>query len=128
PAYLMDPDGIWWPGTNGGVGSSAFMVGPLFMGDGFGATQSNSGAYGFGYGSSLYRTKPAFDGGYTLTPITLCMEVPVSQTFGILDGIYNVPGYGNAAGNIVTVSGMDHIVIQDIYRAGLNDYTAFKLG
>lgn len=128
PSYLMDPEGIWWPGHNGEVGPNAFMVGPRFMGNGFGTARDNNGADAFGYLTSLYRTRPAFDGGYTLTPITLCMEIPFSQTFGILDGIYHVPGYGNAAGNTVTISGVDHIVTQNVFRAGQTDYTAFKLG
>lgn len=67
-------------------------------------------------------------GGYLLTPCTLCVyEQNVYGTMGLLDGVFHVPGYGNAAENIVTVDGVDHLVVQNAFRTGFADYWALRL-
>ena len=40
---------------------------------------------------------------------------------------YAVPGYANAAENIINVGGVDHLVVQDVFRTGYSDYWALKL-
>lgn len=49
------------------------------------------------------------------------------QGLGELDGMYSVPGYGNSVENIITANGVDHLVVQDVYRTGYSDYWALKL-
>lgn len=64
--------------------------------------------------------REAPDGSYPLLPF-------VMQGLGELDGMYSVPGYGNSVENIITANGVDHLVVQDVYRTGYYDYWALKL-
>lgn len=70
---------------------------------------------------------PCFDGSYALTPFTLLQHNPTSQVYGVLDGCFNCPGQGVAAEYIIQVSGVDHLVVQDVYRTATGDYWALKL-
>lgn len=60
------------------------------------------------------------DGSYPLLPFVLA-------GLGELDGCYAVPGYGNAVENIISVGGVDHLVVQDVWRTEYKDYWALKL-
>jgi len=60
------------------------------------------------------------DGSYPLLPYIL-------NGLGEMDGCYAVPGYGNAAENIIHVDGVDHLVVPDVYLAGYGDYWALRL-
>lgn len=66
------------------------------------------------------------DGGRTLLPIQPCFQSPDAM-YGELDGCYWVSGHGNAAENIVTVDGVDHLVVPNVHRAGVLDYWALRL-
>ena len=46
---------------------------------------------------------------------------------GEMEGCYCVPGYANAVENIINVGGVDHLVVQDVFRTGYSDYWALKL-
>jgi hypothetical protein len=46
---------------------------------------------------------------------------------GELDGAYFIPGFGQAAENIVTISGQDYLVVQNIFRTTSDAYWALKL-
>jgi len=70
------------------------------------------------YVSNTLRESP--DGSYPLLPIVL-------NYLGELDGCFDVPGYGNAAENIVTVGGVDHLVVPHVGRTGYGDYWALRL-
>jgi hypothetical protein len=63
-------------------------------------------------------------GQYALTPIVLTDTVNV---YGELDGVYQVSGFGNSSEDIVTAGGVDHLVVQDVYRNGVRDFVAVKL-
>ena len=60
------------------------------------------------------------DGSYPLLPFIL-------SGLGEMDGCYAVPGFNNAAENIISVGGIDHLVVQDVFRTGYSDYWALKL-
>lgn len=75
----------------------------------------------------LGRQLPNFDGSLALTPLTLCRRIPTQLVYGILDGCYHVAGVNNAAENVVTVDGVDHLVAQNTYRATITNYWALKL-
>ena len=60
------------------------------------------------------------DGTYPLIPYII-------NGLGEMDGCYCVPGYNNAAENIITAGGVDHLVVQDVYRTSYGDYWALKL-
>lgn len=63
-------------------------------------------------------------GQYALTPIVL---TDTTNVYGELDGVYQVSGFGNSAEDIVTAGGVDHLVVQDVYRNGVRDFIAVKL-
>lgn len=65
-------------------------------------------------------TRDCPDGSYPLLPF-------VPAGLGEMDGCFCVPGYANAAENIVTAGGVDHLVVPDVNRTGYGDYWALKL-
>ncbi len=75
----------------------------------------------------LREMRDNIDGSYTLLPLILHCEAPSRQVFGELDGCYWVSGYNNAAENIVTIGGVDHLVVQNIHRTNRWNYWALKL-
>jgi hypothetical protein len=89
------------------------------------------GGYDSNYASSfwaLLHNDPS--GAYPLWPITLQDTNIYSATKGviaILDGCYALSGFSNAAENIVQVDGVDHLVVQNVFRTGISDYWALKL-
>ena len=44
-----------------------------------------------------------------------------------MDGCYAVPGFNNTAENIISINGIDHLVVQEVFRTGYSDYWALKL-
>ena len=71
-------------------------------------------------GSWGQNARPCPDGSYPLLPLVLA-------GLGEMDGCYAVPGFGNAAENLVRVGGIDHLVVQDVFRTGYGDYWALRL-
>ena len=65
-------------------------------------------------------TRECPDGSYPLLPFILA-------GLGEMEGCYCVPGYANAVENIISVGGVDHLVVQDVFRTGYSDYWALKL-
>ena len=65
-------------------------------------------------------TRECPDGSYPLLPFILA-------GLGEMDGCYCIPGYANAVENIISIGGVDHLVVQDVYRTGYSDYWALKL-
>lgn len=64
------------------------------------------------------------DGGYCLLPVVVTDVSP--NVYGELDGIFAVTGFGNGAENKVTVSGVDHYVVQNVFRSDQADFFAIK--
>lgn len=64
-------------------------------------------------------------GSYALEPVILYDGSP--NVYGELDGIYFVPGFGQAVENRVQAGGTDYLVVQDVYRTADFDYFALKL-
>ena len=83
-------------------------------------------ASGSGYRYGRLRTNP-LDAGYALTPVTLQFAHPSKNIFGELDGVYHISGFSNAAENIVTIAGVDHLVVQNVYRNSPSDFCAIRL-
>lgn len=67
------------------------------------------------------------DGSYPLTPFTLLTRDGNDAAFGTLHGCHHVPGQGNSAENIVTIDGVDHLVVQNAFRTSVGDYWAIAL-
>lgn len=75
----------------------------------------------------LREMRDNIDGTFTLLPLILSCDSPSRQVFGELDGCYWVSGYNNAAENIITISGQDYLVVQNIFRTNRWNYWALKL-
>jgi hypothetical protein len=67
------------------------------------------------------------DGSYPLFPAIVYQENPSPNCFGHLDGCFAVPGYGQNAEDIISISGDDYLVIPNAYRSGAADWWALKL-
>ena len=61
---------------------------------------------------------------YPILPVELSDATGI---YGVLDGIFHIPGFNNVVENTFTLGGADHVVIQDVSRTGFNDYFALKL-
>lgn len=106
---------IRWSDTD--YGRSHLYEGAYYAPDGAWSTPSPIWPIGWGWGSDA-RECP--DGTYPLLPLIIA-------GLGEMDGCYAVPGYNNAAENIISVAGVDYLVVQNVHRTGYNDYWALKL-
>lgn len=69
-----------------------------------------------------------FGGDHLLYPATLVSTGSrLRGTLGVLEGVYHCTGFGNAAENILTLGGVDHLVVQNLFRTGFTDYWALAL-
>lgn len=64
------------------------------------------------------------NGQYPAEPIVLCNT---NGQYGELDGIFYIPGFGNAVENTMVISGVTYVVIQDVSRTGFNDYYLMRM-
>lgn len=116
------------------MGPRAFpnYVGPRITMDLIDGNYSSfAGQYRFGYNVVRSRLIAGLNGEFPLTPITMLTAVngpaPNPTTYGILQGVYSVPGIGNVAENIVTVGGVDHLVVPNVQRTTETEYWALAL-
>jgi hypothetical protein len=65
------------------------------------------------------------NGDFPMLPVVLNDAGP--NVYGELDGVFFVPGFGNAAENIVVAGGDNYLVVPDVYRNGVRDYFAMRL-
>lgn len=49
------------------------------------------------------------------------------QFYGSFDGVFYTPSFGATAEQIVTLGGVDHLLIPNVYRTGDGEYAAFAL-
>lgn len=121
-AWMCNPAGSWQRVANFGslTGVPCCIAPDYSEGDYFG---------GGDYGSRwvMSRTTDAFGGDRILVPGTLLQLVPTDQTYGILDGAFRCQGVGNSAENLITAGGVDHLVVQNVYRSDFSDYWAMAL-
>lgn len=68
----------------------------------------------------------ALDGSYLLEEIFVT-DANRTSIYAALDGVYKVSGFGNSAENIITVDGINYLVVPDVYRSGIGDYCAIKM-
>lgn len=113
---LRGPSGAWLPSQNVYYGNPEYRYdGPRPM------WPMNYGALG--------NLREAPDGSYVLMPIVLTQYNAGTDhdLFGELDGCYWVSGFNNAAENLINVAGVDHLVVQNVYRTTVRDYWALRL-
>jgi hypothetical protein len=65
------------------------------------------------------------NGHWPLLPVEL--SDATSGIFGVLEGVSMVTGFDNIVENVITIDGVDHVVVQDVGRTGFNDYYALAM-
>jgi hypothetical protein len=121
PALMLDPIGQWKEVSGVSPSLSDVAMAPSSFGPYSGAFNPD--------GKHLdikNNLSPSFDGSYALTPFTL-IQVSPAQTYGVLDGVKHVAGQGNSSENLITVSGVNHLVVQNIFRTETGEYLALRL-
>lgn len=108
---VMSPSGEWVLFNNR---SSNYVVFPW--------TSANGGVSFTGSQVSL------LGGSQLLTPASLVGDGSrLNGALGVLDGVFHVTGFGNAAENLVNIDGTDYLVVQNMFRTGFTDYWALRL-
>lgn len=74
-------------------------------------------------GGSTYRPLNQ-DQDYAVYPLVLYNN---DNIFGEMDGVFHVTGFANSVEDIIPRNGVDHVMIQDVFRTGFNDYVALAL-
>jgi hypothetical protein len=69
--------------------------------------------------------RPDLDGGYSLLPVVLSDETP--NVYGELEGVKAVTGFSQSVENTVTVAGIPHLVVQNVFRNTKSDFFAVRL-
>lgn len=135
-AYLLSPTGAWMKcgsGIIGGVASTdSDSTTEVYMGPD--AFYPQAFTISPAWGNSQYDYKnikdtmtACYGGAFPLTPITLNSGPASIQTWGILHGIHSVPGIGNSAENVISISGVDYLVLQNVFRGTVGEYMAVQL-
>lgn len=127
-AVLLNPIGEWKDIAGVPASNAAVNFAPVSFGqpDFEWAIVDVYSGETIGYGTVARNMSPCFDGSYAMVPFTLIQKSP-AQTFGILDGVYFVAGQGNSSENLITAGGVDHLVVQNIFRTATGEYLAMKL-
>jgi len=133
-AWMLSPSGGWLRVSGDHLESGAYLAPKLFgVGNGIGADIISGNSPGGqtnghpGYDEIRERMIPALGGNFCLTPITLVAANPSDQTYGLLDGIYHVPGRGNSIENEIDVDGTIHLTVIDTFRTAIGSYWAMAL-
>lgn len=64
---------------------------------------------------------------YPMFPCILHESNPQNNALGELEGVFGVSGFNNTSENIIDVGGVDHLVVQDLFRTDVGNYWAMKL-
>ncbi len=134
-AYMLDPAGSWLTigadplsSGNSAIPNAHSAPKSFGYGSGIGADIRPEVTNGnFGYLDVLKRTGAMFGGGFTMTPISLVSASPSDQAWGVLDGVYHVPGRGQSIENLISANDQVHVVIQNAFRTDLADWFAIQL-
>jgi hypothetical protein len=79
------------------------------------------------YGYHYLNYRDNIDGQYLLEPGVITIENPYPATMGALEGVYSIPGFGNGSESIKTISGVDYLVVQNVFRTTNTNYAAIRL-
>lgn len=120
----------FWNGYDGGARILTPDV--IWRGVSNWSTSSSDGTFSAGINTNPFRWDYAelianLDGSFPMQPATIVCDSPYSAQLGRFDGIFGTIAIGNAAGNIIQAGGVDHLVVQNIYRTGRYDYAAVAL-
>lgn len=76
---------------------------------------------------ALPNPRPSIDGTHTLDPLVLHTSLYDKNVYGEFQGVKRISGFGNASENVVTVDGVQYLVVQDGFRTGSGNYFAVAL-
>jgi hypothetical protein len=93
-------------------------------------TMSSAGSSGAGNATMSVLETPSV-GEYVLYPLVLIdlanLNAPLSSTvLGEMDGVFAIPGFNNSSENVVTVSSVDYVVVQNIFRTSRDQFWALR--
>ena len=132
--YMLDPSGDWLNiGDTSGSANIAMAPWGFYQYDNYDSSDWRSTwnhDYSWdqlGYNDMRSRIEENVGGGYSLAPFTMIQTKPNIQTYGILDDLYCAPGENNAVENTVTIDGVDHLIVQNVFRTDVNQYSALRL-
>lgn len=144
-AFLLDPSNQWRVGTineqqDTHYSLPGFRVGPRgyprYFGSGvpqdlLKATFDAGSSTCLGYDFLRSILVPGLNGEMALMPITLHSAdntiSPQPVSYGVLDGCFSVGGDSNYAENVITVGGVDHLVVPNVMRTTSDEYWALAL-
>lgn len=120
-ACAFYPDGQWRDHRNRDNGSNSEgnnsgadgRVWPSDLSDASGVQPSN-------YRENLDDSRP-------LLPIVLWHQANPVHAWGELDGVYWTTGFGTVAEALIAEEGFDHLVVNNIFRNGVQHYAALRL-
>lgn len=67
------------------------------------------------------------DGSYTPMPLVIHGNLPSPEIYMELDGCYYVSGFANAAEAVISIDGVDHLVVPNIFRSDRWAYWLLRL-
>lgn len=128
-AHMLDPSGNWLriaitEGEDQNVGMTPWE---FFDSSSWHIDKSNSSQQ-ISYTDTHARIIQCFGDDFPLVPIGPVTNTPSVCFYGVLEGVYHVPGRGNSAENIVTAEGVDHICFPNVFRTGIDQFFAVALG
>jgi hypothetical protein len=69
--------------------------------------------------------RPNLDGGYPMLPVVLHDNTP--NVYGELEGVKGITGFSQGVENVITVGGIQHLVVQNVFRNTKADFFAVRL-
>lgn len=125
-SWVLSPEAAWLRCGCSTNDQTDVHLGPDYFGsDGIGMGPTFNGHYG--YTEIKNRMVACYGGQFALTPILLTQTAPGSRTLGLLHGAYHVPGRGNSAESVISVGGVNHLTVQNVFRTAPGDYLAIAL-
>jgi hypothetical protein len=115
-ASLMFPDVIWRGVVNRFDSGGGGIYGPA---------RENVNTHPFRFDNAPIREN--LDGSYNLEQVSIICQNPYLAQLGALQGVFRVSGFANAAENIVTNGGINHLVIPNVMRVSWDDFAAIAL-
>lgn len=132
-AYVIDQAGIWKAAGGSAASEVSHLPVAAKLSEPDGTTPwsllQTSSAFSemFGLGTIADKVIRGLGDTVELTPFTLVDNVMTINMMGILQGVYWTHGVSNAVENIVQVGGVDHLVLQNVYRTAVGQYFAIAL-
>ncbi len=123
-AWVIDPAGQWR--EFGQTWTDALKIGPE-KSQGTYFTDSDSEDHYYYASAVMTRLMEGYGGQRALVPCTLLQIYPADQTYGVLQGVYRCQGVANLVENTITVDGLEHLVVQNVFRTSFQDYWALAL-